>query len=244
MIDIHIHILPGLDDGAKDWPQTLQMARMAREDGITAMVASPHLYRHRMVEPEGLITKDKIFELVSQLNEKLSAAGTDLKIYPGCDVPLCREALDLLADGALMTIADGNRYLLLEFPFSGIPPAIEDILFNLTSTGITPIITHPERHLIFSETPQKLARLLDLGCLAQLTAQSLTGGFGRHIAKLSSQLVSKGYIQIMATDAHDPERRPPLLREATARLAKIVGESRAWDMVKTVPEKIVRGETF
>ncbi len=244
MIDIHAHILPGLDDGAKDWPQALEMARVAREEGITAMVASPHLYRHRLVVREDLNPKEQILDRICQLNLKLAEAGLDLKIYPGCDVPLCQEALELLADGALLTINDGGRYLLLEFPHSGIPPASEEICFQLRSGGITPIITHPERNLIFTEMPQKLSRLLDLGCLAQVTAQSLTGGFGRHIAKAATQMVTKGQIQVMATDAHNPDRRPPLLREAVQRLAKILGENRAWDMVKTIPEKIVNGETF
>jgi protein-tyrosine phosphatase len=242
MIDIHCHILPNLDDGADTWDEALRMARMAVADGIREIVATPHLFRHKIVDPKMLNPKEKIFKAVFKLKQKLVDAGVELNVYPGCDVPLCPEIWRLVRQGQVLTINDTQRYLLLEMPDTAIPPATEELCFQLASKGITPIITHPERNLVFYEMPNKLVRLLDLGCLAQLTAQSLTGRFGRHVAKFARLLVSKGYVQVMATDAHNSRSRPPLLLEAVREISRIIGESRAWDMVTAVPEKIICGD--
>lgn len=242
MIDLHAHILPGLDDGPPTWEESLEMARMAVDDGIRVMVATPHLFKDRVIDSRQLNHKDAILEKIAEFRERLTAAEISLEIFPGCDLPLSVEALKLLDDGQALTINDGKRYLLLEIPDTSIPPAMEEICFRLQSKGITPIITHPERHLIIQEMPDKLRRLLDLGCLAQLTAGSLTGIFGRQVNKVARKLVKKGYIQLLATDAHDCRRRPPLLRQAVNELAGLVGADHARAMVTTIPEKIIRGE--
>jgi protein-tyrosine phosphatase len=179
---------------------------------------------------------------INEFKEKLVAEGIDLEILPGCDFPLSNESLQLLDAGQVFTINDGNRYLLLEFPDVSLPPASEDICFRLQSQGITPIITHPERHFIFSEMPRKLQRLLDLGCLAQVTASSLTGGFGRAVARVAREMMRQGYFQILATDAHGTKGRPPLLHQALEKASAIVGKERALAMVTSTPEKILRGE--
>lgn len=242
MIDLHAHILPDLDDGAQTWDEALEMARLAVADGITTLVATPHLYRQRAVVSQEINAKETILEKISLFRRKLADAGIDLEILPGCDIPLCYEALQLLKEGRLLTINDNKRYLLLEMPDTAIPPATEEVCFQMVSRGITPIITHPERNFIFAEMPQKLSRLLDLGCLAQVTAQSLLGGFGRQVARFARQLLTQGKIRVMATDAHNTHRRPPLLREAVAELTRIVGKERAWEMVTATPEKIIKGE--
>ena len=149
MIDLHSHILPGLDDGASTWEDSLQMARMAVEDGIRTMVASPHLYKNRTADQGKINLKAEVLAKINEFKEKLAAEGIDLEILPGCDFPLSYESLQLLDDDQVFTINDGKRYLLLEFPDASLPPASEDICFRLQSKGITPIITHPERHFIF-----------------------------------------------------------------------------------------------
>jgi protein-tyrosine phosphatase len=141
-----------------------------------------------------------------------------------------------------LTINDANRYLLLELPDTSLPPAIEEICFHLQSKGITPIITHPERHMIIQDMPQKLKRLIDLGCLVQMTGNSLTGGFGRRVKKIARQLLKLGYVHLLATDAHDAKARPPVLSQAVMELSRLVGESRAQAMVNDLPEKIIAGE--
>jgi protein-tyrosine phosphatase len=242
MIDIHAHILPGVDDGAKNWEQSLEMARMAVEDGITVMVATPHLFKGRTIDLTRLNTKEIILQHVAQLRHKLYEEKIPLEIIPGCDFPLSFESLQLLDDGRALTINDANRYLLLELPDTSLPPAIEEICFHLQSKGITPIITHPERHMLIQEMPYKLKRLIDLGCLVQMTGNSLTGWFGRKVKKISRQLVKLGYVHLLATDAHDPKGRPPLLSAAVTELSRLVGEKRARAMVNDIPEKIIAGE--
>jgi tyrosine-protein phosphatase YwqE len=242
MIDIHSHILPGLDDGPRTWEEALEMARLAVTDGIRTMVASPHLFPRKTVAPGKINNKDKVLTHLAQFREKLRAAEIDLEIIPGCDIPLSLESLQLLEEGQVLTINDAKHYLLLELPHTSFPPAIDEIVFRLQSKGLTPIITHPERHFIFQEMPAKLARLLDLGCLAQLTGHSLLGGFGRDIAGFARTLVKKGYVQVVASDAHDTQNRPPLLGAAVRALADLVGEKRAGAMARDIPAKIVKGE--
>lgn len=218
------------------------MARMAVADGIRVMVATPHLFKNKIYDSREINEKNHIKANIAQLKERLSAEGIDLEILPGCDFPLSLEALQLLDDGVALTINDSNRYLLLELPASSLPPTIEEICFRLKSKGITPIITHPERHLIIQEMPQKLKRLIDLGCLTQLTGSSLIGGFGGRVKKISRQLVKKGYIHLLATDSHDPRHRPPLLKEAVKELSRLIGENYARAMVTTIPERIIQGQ--
>lgn len=244
MIDLHCHILPGLDDGAQTWEEALEMARMAVADGIKTLVATPHLYRRKVVDPRKLNNKTAILDNINQFKKKLADAEIPLEILPGCDVPLCMEFLELLEQDLVLTINDQKRYLLLELPDTSFPPATEEICFRLQSKGLTPIITHPERHLVIHEMPEKLTRLLKLGCLAQVTAASLLGGFGRMIARFTRQLVKKGYIQILASDSHDTKKRPPQLRAAVEELARLIGRDQAWAMVTTIPEKILRGEKY
>lgn len=244
MIDIHAHILPGLDDGAQTWEEALTMARMAVADGIRTMVASPHLYQNRVVDNEKINNKETILVIVNQFKQKLMDEGIDLEIVPGCDTPLCFELLRLMDDGLLLTINDLNRYLLLELPDTSFPPATEQVCFRLQSKGITPIITHPERNFIIQEMPDKIGRLLDMGCLVQVTSSSLLGVFGRRVAKFTRQMLKKGYVHMVATDAHDTRRRPPVLSTAVEALSGLVGKDQARAMVTVIPEKIVRGEPY
>lgn len=242
MIDIHSHILPGLDDGAQTWEEALQMARLAVADGIRIMVASPHLYQNRVVDNETLNDKETILDTVKQFKQKLREEEIDLEILPGCDTPLCFELIRLMDNGQLLTINDGNRYLLLELPDTSFPPATEQVCFRLQSKGVTPIITHPERNFIIQEMPAKIERLLDLGCLVQITGSSLLGVFGRGVAKFTRLLVKKGYVHLVASDAHNTRSRPPVLSPAVEALSALVGPEQARAMVTVIPEKIVKGE--
>jgi protein-tyrosine phosphatase len=242
VIDLHAHILPGLDDGPQDWEEALAMARAAAADGLTGMVATPHLFEHRGVYQGEMNGPERILPVVREFRERLAEAGIALDIYPGCEAPLFVELPKFLEDSLILTINDGKRYLCLELPDTVIPPATEDFIFYLLTAGVTPIITHPERNLALQEMPHKLVRLLDLGCLAQITAASLLGGFGRRVARFTEQLVKKGYVHILASDAHNLKRRPPVLSQGVKQLARLAGEARAWDMVATVPARIVAGE--
>ena len=191
---------------------------------------------------EALNTPDAIRQAVERFNQQLAEEDIDLTVLAGCEVPLFPEIIKFIDEGRILTLNDRQRYICLEMPDTVIPPATEDIIFQLSSRGLTPIITHPERNLVFYDMPDKFRRLMSLGCLAQITARSLTRGFGWGVARFTKKLVREGLVQIMATDAHSVAHRPPVMSMALKKLSKIVGENQAWDMVATIPERIIRGE--
>jgi protein-tyrosine phosphatase len=242
VIDLHAHILPGIDDGPRTMETALEMARLAVADGITTMVATPHLFRRKSVDFGDLNHPDKIRQAVALFNERLAEEQIELTVLPGCEVPLFIDIIKFFDDQKILTLNDTERYICLEMPDTVIPPATENIVFELNSRGITPIITHPERNLVFYEMPDKLRRFVSLGCLAQITARSLIRGFGWGIARFTKKLVREGLIHLMATDAHNTAKRPPVMGDALKKLTKMMGESRARDMVETLPERIIRGE--
>jgi len=242
VIDLHAHILPGIDDGPRSMEDALEMARLAVADGITTMVATPHLFRRKSVEFNNLNRPDDIRQAVARFNEKLAEEQIDLTVLPGCEIPLFTEIIKFIDEQQILTINDNERYICLEMPDTVIPPATENIIFELNSRGITPIITHPERNLVFYEMPDKLRRFISLGCLAQITARSLTRGFGWGVARFTRRLVRDGLIHLMASDAHNVDKRPPVMGNALKKLSKLVGERQARDMVETFPERIIRGE--
>lgn len=244
VIDLHLHILPGMDDGPRNLQDSLAMARLAVQEGIKTAVATPHLFRRRWVDPADINLPEAIKEQVAALNLQLRQEGIDLTVLPGCEAPLFPELLSYLADKKILTLNDNGRYLSLEMPETIIPPAIEHLIFELGCQGLTPVLSHPERNPVFYHWPEKLERLVSLGCLVQITAMSLTRGFGWRVARFSKKLLKRGLVQVVATDAHNLSQRPPLLREALERLCRLLGESRAWDLVSTNPEKIIRGETL
>ncbi len=242
MIDLHIHILPGLDDGPQTWEAALEMARLAAADGVTTVVATPHLFARRVVDLSRLNPAARILETAAQLQARLDQAGVPLNVAAGCEVPLCQEMLDLLDAGQALTLNGQGRYLCLEMPETVIPPATEDICFLLVSRGLTPIITHPERNPLFLQSPEKLLRLLGLGCLAQITAGSITGDFGWRISRFAKKLIKADLVHVVASDAHDARRRPPRLSGALKKLRRWLGEEKALRLVKGGPEKILAGE--
>ncbi len=243
MIDLHIHILPGIDDGPRSLEDALKMARMAAGDGIKTVVATPHLFRRKSVDLSAANSPEDLRQAVQRFNQQLSEEGIELTVLPGCEAPLFPEIIQFVDEGRIITINDQQRYISLEMPETVIPPATEDLVFQLNSRGLTPVISHPERNLVFYEMPQKLQRLISLGCLSQITARSLTRGFGWRVARFTKKLLRLGLVHVMATDAHSVAHRPPLLQEALVKLKRLVGESRAWDMVATIPERIIRGES-
>jgi len=242
LIDLHAHILPGIDDGPQSLEDSLEMARLAVADGITTIVATPHLFRRKTVDLKAMNRPGDIRQAVDRFNQQLAEAEIALTVLPGCEIPLFAEILKFIDEERILTINDGQRYICLELPDSVIPPATEDIIFQLSSRGLTPIITHPERNPVLCDMPQKLQRFLSLGCLAQITARSLTRGFGWRVSRFTKKLIRNGWVHLMATDAHSVKHRPPLMGKALEKLSKLVGESRAWDMVATIPERIIQGE--
>jgi len=269
MIDLHTHILWGLDDGARTIEDSLEMCRIAYRDGIRIIVATPHtlngLYQNN--RPSILA---KVRELNAALmhcqiqNPKSEIRGpqftipnakhqirnpkseipnpkSEITILPGADVCLCEGTLLQLDGGKLTTIGDGGKSLLLEFPFHGIPYGAEKVLFQLVTRGIIPIISHPERNLEVGRRPRRYYEMIRMGCLGQLTAMSLTGGFGPGVMRVAERLLIGGFVHLIASDAHSTDGRPPILSHAVRAAARIVGREEAWKMVTQYPRAILEG---
>ena len=233
MLDLHCHMLPGIDDGATDLEMALAMARMAAADGIRTVACTPHIYPG-MYEN----TAEGIRAAIVAFQAQLDAAGIDLRLVEGADVHLAPDLIQSLRAGRVPTLA-GSRYLLLEPPHHVAPPRFEDAVFEMMTAGYVPVITHPER-LTWVETHYDLfLRLVRRGAWMQITAGALTGRYGRRVRYWGERFLGEGQAHLLATDAHHPERRPPLLAEARDAAARLVGEAEAIHMVQTRPAGIV-----
>lgn len=233
MIDLHHHLLPGIDDGAADLAMSLEMARMAVADGIHTVACTPHIY-------PGLYenTGDGIRAAVAALRAELETAGIPLRLVEGADVHLAPDLIEGIRAGRIPTLA-GSRYLLLEPPHHVAPPGFEQAVFGFMAAGIIPVITHPER---LSWVEQHYATFVELarrGAWMQITAGALTGRHGRRPKYWGEKFVAEGHCMILATDAHHPRRRPPLLAEAREAAARLVGAEEAGHMVATRPQGIL-----
>ena len=235
MIDIHCHILPGLDDGAGTMDEALSMARMAASDGIHTIVASSHM-------TPGVYdnTPDRICAAAEALDDRLRREGIPIRIVPGADVRITPELLR--GNGHYLCIGRRTPYLLLEFPHDLIPPGSDRLIGALRDRGVVPVITHPERNADLQRRPEKLTPFIEMGCLVQVTAMSLTGEFGPRALDAAERLMKEGRVHCIATDAHDTVKRPPILFRAVRRAGELVGEAAAKRMVVDWPQRIIRGE--
>ena len=264
MIDLHAHILPGLDDGAKTFEESLQMCWMSYRDGVRTIVATPHTLN-------GLYLNDRetILKKVGELNEALIHCGlriadcgiknsnseidfssinsefriphSEFRILPGADVRLCENTLSHLDQGKVMTISDGKKYLFLEFPFQGIPYRAEEAIFQLMNRGIIPVITHPERNLEIGQRPQRYYEMIRVGCLGQVTAMSLTGEFGSRVRQIAERLLTNRLIHFIASDAHSINGRSSILSKAVRVAERIVGKEESQKMVTEYPQSVLEG---
>jgi protein-tyrosine phosphatase len=233
MIDLHCHILPGIDDGAPDLATSLAMARIAVADGITTIACTPHIY-------PGLYenTAAGIRSAIRSLQSELDNAGIPLRLVQGADVHLAPDLIESLRADRIPTL-NGTRYLLLEPPHHVAPPRFEDQVFKLLSHGYVPLITHPERLTWIEDNYQIFLRVAKAGAWLQITAGALTGRFGKRPRYWAQKLIDEGPVHIIASDAHSVNRRPPLLAEAQAIAARQVGEAEAWAMVRERPQAVI-----
>ncbi|PYX52203.1 MAG: exopolysaccharide biosynthesis protein [Acidobacteria bacterium] len=235
MVDIHSHILPEVDDGPKSWEVSVAMCRAAAADGITHMVATPHAndrYHYDRAYLQGLIAH------LQQL------AGDSPKLILGCDFHLSYDNVqDALANPARYVIGN-TRYLLVEFSNYSIPEQIADSFFKLGDCGITAIITHPERNPILRETPQRVVEWAEQGCVVQMTGSALTGFWGERTRRAALWLLERQAVHVLASDAHDTEKRVPILSSARDAAAQICGEEIAQAMVESNPRAIINNEAL
>ncbi|MBM7661735.1 protein-tyrosine phosphatase [Bacillus mesophilus] len=217
MIDIHCHILSGLDDGPKDITQSLHMAKIAVAEGITKIVATPHFNQHYENE------KKTIVQDVHRLNDALQENKIPLQILPGQEPRIYGEILEDYEQEKILTINDSGKYLFIELPSNHVPAYTESLLFDIQMKEITPIIVHPERNQQIIENPDILYNLVKKGALSQVTASSITGDLGKKIKKFSLQLVENQLTHFIASDAHNDTSRPFRLRAAYGAVQKEFG---------------------
>lgn len=215
--DMHSHALPGLDDGAEDWEESLEMARVAVACGTTRMVLTPH-YLAGVYEPEAATIRS----LTAEFRKRLLAAGVSLVVLEGCEAFLSPEIPELLGAGRLTTLADKGGYVLVELPAGELPSWAGQVLFHIRVRGVVPILAHPERNVVLSARPQLLQAFIQQGVLVQVNGASLTGHHGRAAQKAAEQWLRYGWVHMLGSDAHAPQGwRSPDLRAAIARLRRL-----------------------
>jgi protein-tyrosine phosphatase len=229
VIDIHCHILPGIDDGPEHPDESVEMARIAFSDGITKIVATPHI-------KDILHPANSIGEKIAALSAQLAEKNIPVQIFRGADV-------SVLLDVSLLQCYTINStpYILIEFPHTHLPRNAVELLFRLMTSGFRPIITHPERNLSVLTNPDLLFELLHTGISVQITAGSLTGDFGVDIRECALYLMKKGVVSFIATDAHSSRERRPVLSEGLKVAERIVGKEKALHMVTVNPELVLQG---
>ncbi|MFD0671472.1 tyrosine-protein phosphatase [Cohnella sp. GCM10027633] len=219
MIDIHTHVLPGIDDGSDSWDTTLKLVRAAAAEGITTLIATPHHADGRYANEAAAVE-----ELTRIANERLAEEGIPVLLLPGQEIRVHDGLLDAWQRGELLSLA-GSRYVLLEMPSSRIPIRMEEWIYELGLLGITAVIAHPERNAEVAKTPDSLSRLVNAGASVQVTTHSLLGGFGKSIERTSWSLCEAGLVHAISSDAHHPEHRGFRLREAYEAIRLRMGET-------------------
>jgi len=235
MIDLHCHLLPGIDDGPKDLDAALNLCRQAVANGITHAVTTPHITPGRYDN-----TLESITAAYTQFREALQTAEINLVLGMAAEVRLDPVIIDIVNMGKIPLLGQyqGDRVMLLEFPHSLIPPGSLELVEWLINAGLRPMIAHPERNKDIQRKLSKLEPFIKAGCLVQITAGSLTGVFGEESQKRATQLLKSGVVTIIASDAHNLHQRLPELEPGRKAAEKIVGQKESWMLVRERPAEI------
>lgn len=233
MIDLHSHILPGFDDGPKELNESIAMATLAVAAGTTHLAATPHNTNWRTGNMQ-----QEIQRRVAALQAELDARQIPLKLLVGVEVYLLPELRQHIETGRAYTLGN-THYMLVELPFTSWPTYTEQILFELQIMGYIPIIAHPERYTAIHENLEKVVPLVERGMLLQLTSTSITGEMGSRAVEAARQLLDHNLAHLVASDAHNGTKRPPVLSQARLILEDWLGAQRALELVQTVPQAII-----
>jgi protein-tyrosine phosphatase len=209
LIDLHCHILPGVDDGPETWEQSLAMARLAEADGIETIVATPHCNLDSACPSPA-----QIRDLTAELNARLSEAGLRLRVAPGAEVRATTAMVEAVEREQVLTLGDRGRYLLVELPPSGHPLFAGEMFFRLQLAGITPVIAHAERYDFFRATPAALEELCARGYPVQVSVGSILGQEGGRVRRFAHELIQRNLATLIASDGHNTTDRKPVLAAA------------------------------
>ncbi|MDB9822369.1 tyrosine protein phosphatase [Deltaproteobacteria bacterium] len=237
MIDIHSHILPGVDDGPPSMEGALEMARIAADDGTHTIVAAPHCLNGSYIN-----WRTTILSACMEINLALDEHHIPVTVLPGSEIHMSLEILDELKKGRIMTINDTGRYFSMELPEQFIPETVIAFINRLQIAGVRPVISHPERNRTIQNDIKLLGELISAGALSQVTAGSLTGGFGRRAVGCCMEIVEKGMLHLVASDAHSPEARRPGLSRAYEKLASLAGMDTAKEIFFRMPQAVINGK--
>lgn len=235
MIDLHCHILPGIDDGAKSLEETLEMARIAVSEGIHHIIATPHYIQY-----SDYLDKQGIENLVDEINLVFKNEEIPLTLSAGHEVYMTPDLPRLVENKEVCTL-NNSQYILVEFPMNDIPMYAEDIFYELKLMGLTPILAHPERYPMIIENPNLLLKYLNLGVLCQANVGSIRGFFGERVQKTIIQLIEHDMIHFIATDAHTPRNRAPKMQKALKEITSISSE-KAHELFVVNPLKVFNNE--
>lgn len=236
MIDLHCHILPGVDDGAQTLEDSLAMAHAAVAEGITHILVTPHHQNGTFINE-----KNEINHHMLELQSELDARKIPITLFPGQEVRIYGELLKEIEENKIQFVDEEHQYLLIEFPTISVPAYTENLFFELSKKKITPVIVHPERNQVFIDNPNALRPYIEKGALSQLTASSYLGKFGKKIQKVSKQMLEADLVHFIASDAHNTTSRNFLLKEAYAKLNKEFGNNKVVEF-KQMTKDLINGE--
>lgn len=237
MIDLHMHILPGMDDGPKDMAESLEMCRLAAQDGTRVVCATPHMF-NGVYE----VSRERILAGVQELRARIAEEKIDLEIVPGAEVYVHMELCQFLDKGLVLTPGDSGRYLLLELPSDILPPMLDRYLFTIQLAGVTPILAHPERNFEIQTDPSVLVQTVTSGSLLQITAGSLFGDFGSRAHKCAHKLLKMGMAHLVGSDAHHALGRIPGLEKSYRLVKRTLGKREAESVFYNRPSRILIGQ--
>jgi protein-tyrosine phosphatase len=236
MIDIHCHLLPAVDDGARDIRESIALLRIAAREGIREMVLTPHIHSGRWDNSLQMLRPR--FEAFERL---VRSKDIDVQLHLGAEVHLLVESLTMVERGQVPFVGrwQDEPAMLVELHDGRVPPFALNAIRHLRKLGVRPIIVHPERNKDVMADPARLQPLVDEGCLFQLTAGSITGHFGRPAEQAADALLERGWVDFVATDAHNLAHRPPRMKLARHRIAMRYGEALADQLTRTGPAMLV-----
>lgn len=238
MVDLHCHLLPGVDDGSKSMAISLRLAKEATEKGVTHALLTPHHMNGRYVNH-----KQDVIRRTKEFQEQLRSHDIPLTVFPGQEVRINGQLLKALDEDDILFADTGNRYLMLEFPDDDVPHYTNQMIFDLQQRGVTPVIVHPERNTKIMTQPDLLYQLLGKGCLSQITASSYVGTFGKKVENFSRQLIEAGQGYVFASDAHDLPGRKYEMGQAFDKLQHEFGQELV-NQYQQNARSIINGESI